>query len=982
MINESQSSILCIAVGFFIFSVMIMSTASAAWWNPLPCTDECFDGQLKCRPDTTSAWKCGDYDTIFDFDSCREFPPESNQDAVQTCPYGCFPRESPTTDDPIGDACLIGDPCSQDAGTGCNPGDMRCGKKRKEGTSGTMPGDAIAASFMCKKVTRYGTEYDCYEWDMQDPNANECPFGCDAGSQEFPGSGMCLDQNQRDMSTCVAGITECDNSGFYVRECVDVDLDGSYHLEEDPNKMNYCPNGCARDFSIDGRAYCKDTDGKTDCNVCLFGGTRCNPNNDQYMQWCWESDLFGCSDWTTDYSGFVQKFGFGWHAEYGQYCDFGCHIDKCRANPDPDVPNIDACPFEGDTRCAGDKSYVAFCLPDPITGDLVWGAQTKCLSGKCVAGECVALTGKGFETITEGIPDDFELLTVFSMATDDRFFYITGLVNTGVQTNTLITLTTNASYVGHCFLNETEGGIPAGGGVTVWENNIYMQKNNSALVVLDGGCVNTSVIILDRNITAGARLTNNGTHFFINRGNVSNGMFVFNFDGEFQYPICLVEDSFTQCTEGQTDLANVEDKLYILHREDFDNDGRDDTPVIEIYGTNGYFFGNDNLTIPEGFSLETSNSGLVGIADIGDKLYMLWQKLVQINPAPSREFRSDLLLSVYFLDRACKNTCNEGGSHCVGKMKEYVADCVELPTGCFKYFDEVPDLFPETTFDDAMESCGATQCKEYWENHFILKAFCDDDISCEDVCELGQFSCDVNIDPSLTEDQAKVSEALINLFGGSKYRRECIRKSSPIPGNQGRECFGWADPSDNVFNEPDPYELCPQNHVCSNGECVPRPADCSLNESHCEIVGGIEYEVPCNNVSGILQWNWANRTTCSPWTCTETYNVTENKRTATCNAASLAELTASNQRNAVAEFEQWWNILWPDPFSQFFVIIIMSLAAFVILSPGGWQLSAGGATAVFVGHLATGWLGSIFLFAILLVLGILVLPKMIGGRDD
>lgn len=979
-------------VGFLLF--LNAYSAEAAWWNPFPCVNDCIEGQLDCREDHQSAWRCGDYDTLADFDRCLEFPPKSNQDAVQDCPFGCIDEVTGQNYQSIdlggwpgigtlpwstfgpGDICMTTDPCA--SGESCQPGDSRCGRKCPEarklaGLGCKDTGDWIEASFFCKKAVRGGTELNCYEFVFDDINARECPFGCDFGSGSQPGSGKCLDQNQRDLSTCVPSISECDESRFYVRECVDENLDGVYHLEEDANDMTFCPHGCAEDYSIDGMAYCKDKGGAIDCNQCLFGGTRCNPNNEQYMQWCWEQDAQGCSKWTTDYSRFTDKFGDSFHRNYGQHCPFGCHLGKCRANPEPDVPNLDACSFEGETTCAGDNSYVKFCEKD-AQGTLVWGNRKKCLSGKCVNRACVVATGKGFDQQTLGFPtNEILLLQVYGMSGDSNRIYVAALTDiVGIlgNRNTLITFDGNFSYRKHCFLNDTD--IVTGSGVTSITDTLYMTSAVNELTILDDDCVNSSTISLNRNASSTGFLTNNGTHFFI-RANTTDGLNVYDISGNYQYSICLIEDTKTFCRDNQNDIVFLDDRLYLTSQEN-------SVASLETYGTTGYYFGEENLTVPTGFTASTVNIGLSGITAIGDKLYMIWTRIQTSIP--------NFLISVYFLDSSCRNTCNENGSRCAGFNKEYVSQCVETPNGCFKYFDEVQNLYPGTQFDVSMQNCGATQCKEYWENHFVLKAFCDQDVSCEDVCELGQNGCDsfrtaAEVAGKWNREGLDVADELANKFTGSRYRVKCILKDSPVPFNLGRKCFGWADPFDAQTNS-SLYEFCGQSRTCVDGECIIAPNDCSENETHCEVRGDLEFVVPCGNVLERLTWSWGNRTECEG-PCFESFSITTNKRTGECLAKnSSAWITTTLTKNAVAEFEQWWNILWPDPLSQLFIVLCLSVAAFALLARAGWQIGVGGGLAVFLGHLSTGWIGSWFLFGVLAVLGIVFLPKLIrgGGGDD
>jgi hypothetical protein len=964
-------------VGFL--TVLFASNVSAAWWNPLPrcddvniwgcCEDECWDGQLKCTPDGMHAYQCGDYDNLLtgDIDRCFEFPVIGATTNTITCPFGCYVRA-----DDKGDICVTEDPC---AGQGCIPGETRCGRKCPEGQSCVEPGSFTDASFLCKKINIGGVPFDCYGWGFDDPNAEECIYGCDWGSDEQPGGGKCLDQNQRDLSTCVSGVTKCDESGFYVIECIDENLDGTYHWQTNQLDWQSCPNGCGVDYEIDGMAYCKSEAGETVCDECLQGATRCNPNNRQYMQWCWDSDIKGCSRWTTDYSRFVEKFGFDWHTEYGQYCAFGCHLGKCRANPEPDVPELDTCGYVGQTRCGGDGSFEVFCEEDE-TGTLVWGNQKKCLSGRCTNGVCVTPTNRGFDEQTIGIPENLEILTNWAMSSDERFIYVNALVGTDAGLiHTLLTFDKNLTFVDFCFLNLSTATLA---GSTVMNGEIWIPRNTTALVQIDRGCVNRSVLHLSDNVTSSARLTSNGTHFFINDINSSDGLGVFNSGGQFEGNICMLEPSNTACRRGQTDLVHLGDRIYVISPL---LTSLIDEATVEIYGIDGYFFGNDTLTVPEGYDTDD----LRGITTFGDnRLIILWTKLEQIQPGPAAEWQSRFLFSHYYLDRSCINTCHQGGSKCAGLAgKEYLVRCIQTPDGCWKYFDEVGHLFPAGTADEFMDNCGSAQCKETWDNHFILRAFCDDDNSCEDVCDLGEFGCDeprIGQDILRNEGVEGAGPGVAERFTGSRYRVACTLKSSPVPFNLGRQCFGWADPFDATINS-SLYEFCGQSHTCVAGECVLRPNECQLNESHCEIVAGRQYRIPCDTILNRNVWSWGNRTQCQ-WGCNETFNATTELRIGTCLTPTTGQTTVVGIKNAVAEFRSWWEILWPDPLSQLFIILLLSMGAFALMIPTDWRLGAGAAGSIFIVHLANGWLGAVFMFAILAILAIMVLPRFIQREDN
>lgn len=250
-----------------------------------------------------------------------------------------------------------------------------------------------------------------------------------------------------------------------------------------------------------------------------------------------------------------------------------------------------------------------------------------------------------------------------------------------------------------------------------------------------------------------------------------------------------------------------------------------------------------------------------------------------------------------------------------------------------------------------------------------MTAYCDDSPSCPDVCEPDEYKCATELPEELTYMKAGTI--------GSKYRKKCIFKDSPIPGNIGRKCYGWAEPSDGADN----YDFCGMSAQCIDGQCVPFDDMCSLGESHCEDANDKEYVVPCDVIKNINQWSWGNRTLCR-YGCNETFNSTTNKRIATCMNATTFHRSITDMRNSFHEYEEWWNILWKDPVSKMFITLILMVTTFIILYQGGWQVSLAGSMIVLLGTVATGWVGMAIIFGLMLVVGIIVLPKYLKGAKS
>jgi len=61
-------------------------------------------------------------------------------------------------------------------------------------------------------------------------------------------------------------------------------------------------------------------------------------------------------------------------------------------------------------------------------------------------------------------------------------------------------------------------------------------------------------------------------------------------------------------------------------------------------------------------------------------------------------------------------------------------------------------------------------------------------------------------------------------------------------------------------------------------------------------------------------------------------------------------------------------------------MMVLSVAAFIILHKGGWQLGLGGALTVFLGGIATNWLGGIIFFGMISIIGLVVLRKYLEGK--
>jgi len=804
---QKKNKYLVFVVSFVFLSVLIPNV-EGAWWYPMPrcndeqnpwfnpgnllgcCNDECFENNRRCTPSGTSAYMCGDYD----LDPCFEWPPEGILDYQTECPYGCFVRG--TEGEFESDRCLTENPCKVKS---CIPGETRCGRKCKVGSGCFDAGDYVDAVYICKKLEGF----NCYGWDFQDVQARECPYGCE--------NGKCLTEGQHDCSSCVPGLRKCDESGSFIIDCIDPDGDGCYHWETDSYEWFYCEYGCSHDYTIDGDAYCVTESGETDCNKCVFGDTRCNPNSDYYLQFCWTKDILGCTSWTTDYSGYTDKpdiYGTSWHREYGAYCPFGCHLGQCRSDPEP--PDIDECVL-AETRCGGDGSYKVYCVSNPTTGLNEWGHMKKCLSGKCVDGECVDIGREGysFDLKKPPFPDT---MTALGMDSDGWYIYITAHSNPGgVTMPTLYTYNVNGSYIDFCYLNET--GLAAGGstGVTVFRGSPYVRFNASVLTRTDRNCAALSNITLSRSLTGSYQLSSNFTHFF--GYNSSEGIAIYNSTGTWINSICLYEDSNVLCWDNHLDFDYYEsDKKLYVSAEGFAA-GSLCFLDIEIYGHDGYMYG--NLTVSEpgecltgkcfSWSANCGNEPYKGLTVTNDKIYVLWERR---SANSVFGYDTDWVMQVIPLTRTCADTCHEGGSKCGGANKEWIIGCIETPDGCWKYFDEVGHLFPYGTYENYMENCGVTQCKERWINHYMLEAYCDDDLTCEDICESDEWGCSLDM----------------------KYRVKCIRRPSPIIGNIGRECFDWADPS--VDNESE-YEFCGMSSFCQNGQCIRKTQQCRDGESIC-----------------------------------------------------------------------------------------------------------------------------------------------------
>jgi len=412
--------------------------------------------------------------------------------------------------------------------------------------------------------------------------------------------------------------------------------------------------------------------------------------------------------------------------------------------------------------------------------------------------------------------------------------------------------------------------------------------------------------------------------------------------------ICLVSSDNAGCQDWHIEpLVVAGDKVYIMRQQRIGSPGFVSTDwentKVEIYGTDGYYYGFFNLTeTPEPYYTARYS----GIDYLSNTFYFLYDDGVE----PRIEARYDFT--------ACSNECFNESSKCGGIMKNYVIPCVQDINDCWKWYQG--DWICTLT-----GTCNTTQCtygcEERWENHRIKKAYCKSASSCEDICEPNQVSC--------SED--------------SKYIKECEYRhvwqnfeNEIIP--VGGQCWTWEDDID--------WEFCGFGE-CIEGHCV-QSDKCTDGETKCLIYDdviiaphlvGTEYVMTCRDTDNdtYFEWDIYNTTFCQ-WGCNETIvNVTTDQSIAVCINSSGDFM---NIKNTVYESSVWMELMFSDPISKYMLILVICIMIFSLFTfYGEWELGVFGICVIVTMGSLIGWMPFEVIIIGIIFSGIFIYNRVSGG---
>lgn len=948
----------------------------------------CFPGEQICSAAKNYVLSCGDYDLDF----CFEFPTDTKDMAV--CSYGCY--ETSTFGKPSG-KCYTANPCG--TGDSCAYiGDKRCGYVNVNGVS-------YGAVMTCKKEDQFG----CLVWDT--PNMQVC---MGEGLTGKCVDDHCVTQQELIGSECTGGTGptgaggERKCSGDYVCYCMDRNGDGYYAFDKPtdyPTTCTRCQYGCDSSSPIPG---CRSSEGAV-VKGCSPTETRCDGD---YVQKC-SIDMGAYYDWDP----------VKWSSER---CEFGCERGVCLGSPSEQAGISGNYCTRGETACTED-SLMQACdgdCGDADSGTWCWGTITQCASLLCSNGKCMENLGNKQSIALDdvqsylghpnqyypiGMDNDGTYLYVlvfstYSAAPVEQLHLLTvnassniiGWVNLTAELSDLRDTRFMSMYGfgnqrclgGFAYANNsfffTIGGPWAGPNATgAYERNLLRVSREGDLMsnvsILDGPTYDFTggtkpvcgmdyadgrlLLLVPTEYSAGAG--NAGAIIPVHLNGSEDNAYFPTVAAGYQY-LCMASDTFhkSTCWDGNFKVTTDNDRIYVTaERNSTDNDELNyyqhyqqyTYAYIEAYGYDNYFYGKvSNYTI-DPFDFDTRMAA--GLTKLGSSFYLL---LVGTNySAP---------WSVAKLSPASvsSNECFEGSQKCTGVLNDQYVDCVRNPiSGTWNWYQ--PGFFGSGD-SSYIHTCDMGQvCEEYWVNHKLKKAQCIS-ASCSDVCEIGQTRCSSDGTWVQTCVYGNVS---VMQIGGA----DIIAPASCKLWNNTEYCSGYSAAS---------YGYCDDGRCLQKGlgdECKAGSSTCvhtyvTLKDGSMRINGFVSN---CTDVDGDgdLEYDMTNASglyTFCEFGCNGTFSASSgNISYAECKGYDPA---ITSYRNIVAEYTQWFRILFPDEISRsVFSIVFMALVG-AGLSFKSWELGLTASVMMMLVFISMGFLPMYMLFLLVGVVGIWMYKEM------
>jgi len=972
------------------------------WIAEAFCQDECQLGDRVCSADNNFLLHCGDYDWGFDIDPCMEWPIDPVH--WQSCPGGCGGTGFECEINPVTGL-------SQCKGTAyCITEELECPPECPEGARRCSFDSALGNDVIYECVNSQEEPFKgCLIWqwvkdcgETFEETGNCCPGG--VRCQRWGEGELCDTQSEcgsrRDW--------KCSEDNTYKIPCYLPDPSSNIWkwADERPDEWVICQYGCEG-------GKCKDSSGIVRDDVC-------QPSYSSHK--CHESDK---ENWVQFARGTHPTLGCPMYVDsfdypYARRCEFGCDsaLGDCRNDPNPDLGDFeqDLCIVDhstgalGETLCTDEGGYRQ-CYWDATLEKALWGPIVKCPSGRCFDGECASVIDKGYEfdmehntttylygleivgneyfiggqstaggngrfivyymngTIKEQC--DFGILgsapthhTVYDLAWDGTYVWMVtyrGGGWSGDGATHICRVTTDCDAKLCWGFNASEIGIAdVGRGIAVDNNYLYTHVDDYGIVKIHkenvtytGESYCTKIHDLDHFHGAldyadiDAWYTGNTCTI-----NDTVALLTINHDTETIY---LMQPMFWESlTLGWGATANIDDS--------------DPIDVIKMFTKEGKYLGQFNGTIYDEASIWGWHAGIAwGKND--KKMRFLWGG----DNYWTNFFPEKTSIEVWNDLSVCDNECYEGGQLCSGK---FIFDCVKLYGGCWKYFTF--HLFNQIDVQWAESFYGVTgidettfystcaddeRCVEYWVNHKQKLGRCDN-VACQSpsVCDHGESKC------------------------MDKFSQGNCTKINVNPNPFATEVYCWQWPERNNWTDCSPGR-------CLDGRCVAPLDECKSGSIRCwtmpnegqliePVIGekywGNAYLQYCRDIDddSYLEWDTANFTTCY-WGCNSTFNISSRTMIAQCLDAEKSKI---GYKAAALEVTSWLHILFPDPISRmFFVMIIAGALAMVGMILGGAKLGMFSGAVILILGMMTGWIPTALILIPIAIIGLWIYGKVTGG---
>jgi hypothetical protein len=388
---------------------------------------------------------------------------------------------------------------------------------------------------------------------------------------------------------------------------------------------------------------------------------------------------------------------------------------------------------------------------------------------------------------------------------------------------------------------------------------------------------------------------------------------------------------------------------------------------VQIYSTKGYYYGSYALN---------PNTYYSGMTKIAGRWYFLTPTTFSVFCADGigPMCNSISTAETYYLEiwndiESVKSDCVNGSSQCTGYFNNQIQNCVQTPTGQWKWYTSDADC---NSLSKAAGLCKTTTCAngctDAWANHIYKVAQCKSNNACTDQCNITETSCD------------GTNRYVKNCVYGNLYDVGYIGNVSPVA----QYCNHW----DNYLN----WTPCNTTDACINGQCVSNTiSNCNAGEARClqfatadnKMYGtyaGYQNDIvslygqtvfqnlkesgtsilavmqTCQYNSNLKKYIWepVNNATPCYWGCQE--NVTNDNHFASCRDADKLYVAARSQVNEMRG--ALWILAGHDDNGKIFIVaIFMAVTGIISAIYVSWKFAVINSMLIAVSAAMVNWFG-------------------------